>query len=397
MDQPLAGLRSRRQPSRPLPLEVSTTIGPAAVSASVGDSEAVDVGGTTSSNTIGPLIVDRRQRRGSVTDLTDDREPVSLQQAAGEPTEPGVAVDDQHRPRHGSHRAADPAWTLGASPKSRGPVAASSGRSSMRPERDATSLVRMVDRDLLRPFQRGGYSKARPGRFTWGHRRASGRGAGIGVVDEDTGSTSSPPGPIGYGRIGATLVGGGRVTDMGPSCRRRARCQHRRDPGHDTPVHRACSGRLSVSGLPSGRVVKGRRATHVWSRWVVSYGVSSVARGCRWWWSSRRCETTLERSALWVSDRRRRSAGAVCRVFVGRRRFGWPDVIGSGSCAGRRPVVRLGVLFVLTVLVVTRAAARAVGGDAVRADGGGYAGLPVSGGGDAGRDAGRAAGSGPTR
>ena len=219
----------------------------------------------------------------------------------------------------------------------------------MRTERDATSLVRMVDRDLLRPFQRGGYSKALPAVHA-GTPARSGRGAGIGVVDEDTGSSSSPPGPIGYGRIGATFVGGGRATDtvvvpapgtMPAPAGSRAR--------HARP---SCLSRSAV-GIRSavGPCGEGRRATQMWSRWVVSYGVSSVAQGMP-------LVVVVAvmhdagRSALWVTiaAAARLVPYVVCSpaagVLAGRHRFG--VVCRTAS------VVRLGMLFVLTVLVVTR-------------------------------------------
>ena len=151
--KPLAGLRSRRLASSAASrLEVSTTIGPArVVGEPFGDYEAVDVRQhDVQQHDIGPLSVDRRQRRGSVTDLTNDREPVGLQQATGEPTEPGVVIDDQHRPRHVqiiSRRRAD--LDIGDIPEIQS-RANEVGISSMRTERDRTSLVRMVHRHVVR-------------------------------------------------------------------------------------------------------------------------------------------------------------------------------------------------------------------------------------------------------
>ena len=101
--KPRAGLRSSRSPkSAASRLEVRTTTGPSRVLGEpLGDREPVRVRQhDVQQHELGPQRLDRRERRGPVPGLADDREPVSLEQPAGETTEAGVVVDDQHRPRH---------------------------------------------------------------------------------------------------------------------------------------------------------------------------------------------------------------------------------------------------------------------------------------------------------
>ena len=151
--KPIAGLRWRRPPkSAASRLEVSTTIGAAPLlGEAIGDRETVDVRQhDVEQHDLRTLIFGGRKRRDPVTGLTDHREPVSLQQATGEATETSVVVDDQHRPRHVQIIAPSTMRRHWGHPQNPSMAGKESGISSMRTERDATSLVDMVDRSLVR-------------------------------------------------------------------------------------------------------------------------------------------------------------------------------------------------------------------------------------------------------